>query len=365
MSKIILLNHSLLTEHPEIMELLLSYGSYDWKKFFNTQKLFIHEARYSRTHYNPWPFRNEVADLFKQRMPSFSDKEYEFGEVTDHRISEILDIAEGRPWAICWSGGIDSTVMICSVLKNLEPQQRKNFAVYCNHVSIWENPRFFREFVEPNFKLIDSFRYEKVYENFDQYLWIDGEPADCLWGSAYRYRISPQELGRSWRSSLDTLVSSFIQRLTDTQSAKWFCERVIEDIENSGLEIDTLSQFTWWNNFNTGWIGTNFRKTYFQNKISVYHIMENFINWYDNEAYQQWSMWYNLVLPFESDYKKAAKQYIFDIDKNVYSLNFKTKMHSGGRKGRHEWLAVLDDGTYIAKDDINTVISMLPDHLNL
>jgi hypothetical protein len=95
------------------------------------------------------------------------------------------------------------------------------------------------------------------------------------------------------------------------------------------------------------------------------------VHWFDSNDYQQWAMNSNNVGEklgsTVSEYKLAAKKYIYSVDNNSHYFKFKTKMPSIdmiNRKWVDHWCCIDDQWNLLnLTDHREQIISMLPDHL--
>ena len=79
-----------------------------------------------------------------------------FEQVTDQRCIDLHRTHWHKPWVVMWSGGIDSTLMLTSILRNISPGDFKNIQVWCNSASVYENPKFFMDHIQPNFEVVSD-----------------------------------------------------------------------------------------------------------------------------------------------------------------------------------------------------------------
>lgn len=82
-------------------------------------------------------------------IPVFSPMKRPFEELCNERARELLMRADalGSSIYVLWSGGIDSTLVLVSLLKNASTAQKKNIVVLLSEESIGENPRFYQEHI--------------------------------------------------------------------------------------------------------------------------------------------------------------------------------------------------------------------------
>ena len=114
-------------------------------------------------------------------LPEYRETKKPFSQLCDERAIELYNRAQSnnRKIAIMYSGGIDSTLVITSFLRNLTKEQLKDFVILMNEESINENRNFYYDHIAKNFTCIPSFNYTS-YITSKEYLLISGEQADML-----------------------------------------------------------------------------------------------------------------------------------------------------------------------------------------
>jgi asparagine synthetase B (glutamine-hydrolysing) len=95
---------------------------------------------------SPWPFAVVPGFEMPKFEPHFSES---FSDITDRRALEIRDLLRktGAQVALYYSGGIDSTICLAALLRNLNAEELKNIHVCMSAESIQENPSFFEKFI--------------------------------------------------------------------------------------------------------------------------------------------------------------------------------------------------------------------------
>jgi hypothetical protein len=325
--------------------------------FGNDWKLF-RQALHGNNHHTSWypRFGANIPNLTAQSLTDVSfDIDFSknttlynqtFADVTDQRLHQLHQNYNNKPWMISWSGGIDSTVMVVSVLKNLKPNERKNFVVLCDPGSVWENPQFFQQHILPNFSVVDS-TSDNVDDYKNHFYIIEGEPADCIWGSRavpYLKNFSNQP----WSNNFDYLVQSMI---LSKEAATWLVEVINYNINSVNLPIKTVAQWYWWYNYNFNYLDAFMRKVYRYNR-PLDDISKYFINWYHTQEYNYWSIAKNInhsAVTSPELYKHEAKKYVLELFDNAYWSNFKTKAGStsriGGRSTK-KWISIQNNQSF-------------------
>jgi hypothetical protein len=334
---------------------------------------------YNRKGSNLLPFKTDLINMSDFSMPDYNPNfDKSWADVTDQRCMDLRNTHFDRPWKVLWSGGIDSTNLVASMIKNLPPADLDNITIACTPVCIWENPHFYFDYIKPNFKVADSLEIlSQDFDSQDAYI-VDGEPADQLFGGLgvalnilyQNFDWLHQDITKNNKVAID-----FISQKTDRKFAEWYYHVMVTSAQSAGVPVTTLHDLAWWSNFNTSWITVRFRSLLHNaanctNVKNVKSYLEKFVHWYNNDDYQQWAM--NPKNSSEklgsglSEYKLAAKKYIYSVDNNKYYFKFKTKLGSSDiwRKNLNNWCCVTDNwDTLYIEHDAEQIVSLLPDHL--
>jgi hypothetical protein len=336
------------------------------------------DSIYPRAGVNHFPLINTEISTLGMQMPVYDPAfNLSFSEVTDRRFQQLWTNRQDKKWLVLWSGGIDSTVMLASLLKNLSAEDRSNIVVACNRVSVYEYPAFFYKYIQPNFEIVDSTNFRLNSTLLTNYHIFAGDPADMLYGAHFtRNFIDGDFILRDWRNDPDDLIK-FMGTSAGQGAANWYYELIKENIDSTNIPVDTYYDFFWWLNFNNMWATLLMRPlTLYQTEntnSSVDLYFNNFVDWYNNDEYQQWSLntrqgvKYNVSI---GERKLASKKYIFDFDHNQHYFKFKLKAESISRvlpqkDRKKDWFCLLDDYSRLTLDDnLSTILELLPNHIN-
>ena len=302
----------------------------------------------------PWP--QELMPKYQMPIydPNFSKT---FEEVTDQMAQKIKGrVQEGEQFAVFFSGGIDSTLIVSSLIKNLSKEEMNSITVLCSAESMVENPNFYRNFIFNKIKTLDS----KIYK-YDTLLTmgltpITGDEGDCIFGTL---------IGLNMYNNFDTLLesvsaevrnnvknlktrisdpdvhySTFKELIIQYLNLPWHKEfgRILYDkydhnIKTASVPVHSLHDFFWWLIFNVKYLNCSVRGgIYYNDTIDCKTMLDKTVNWFNDEDYQRWSMVNNnngqKIKTSILSYKTAAKEYIYQLDKNEWYRNFKTKVES-------------------------------------
>lgn len=365
-------------QHPELMDVLEQYPQYDWqwlKKIHNFK--IMPNMTYGRAGKCVFPFKNSGIEKFNLALPKYNPAfDKTFKEVTDEQCHRWLKEKNQRPWIVCWSGGIDSTVIVTSILKNTTPADRENIRILCNRTSVYENPNFFFRHIQPNFKIVDP-QLQSVYQLYcdGRSHIIDGNLADQLYCGAIGLEMLetfPSCLDFDCRTNPDILLR-YLEIRMDRPFAEWYYEHMMENINSVDIPIETYHDFWWWQFFNYVWSDIVLLQGWDNLEVQQEPLLERYqdshLFWYGTEEYQQWSMNNNRSkIKCGTDLastKEPSKQYINEFDHNEYYRAFKTKQESTSlpRYHRHD-ICTLSDFSLLYDKDLSQVAELLHQHIN-
>lgn len=315
----------------------------------------------------PWP--SAVAPGYE--MPEY-DASYNnnFAEVTDMRAMDIRSIIHqtGKPVALFYSGGIDSTVCLASLVKNLTKEELGYIHVNMSTDSIVENPAFFRNFIRDKIKVLDSMN-NKYSDLVDKgYYCLTADLGDCLFGTELgtkmyaQFKALANQLPSNIRIDVENLYYDVINKdvhysrykdliilyfnnileknklyplvETDRLFGELLYSKIEHNIKTSRVPIHSLHDFFWWIIFNPKFQHCALRGGFlYSTGENRRHIYDKVINWYGSNDYQLWSMANNnngekIKGTSQSSYKWAARKYIYDFDGNEWYLRYKIKIAS-------------------------------------
>ena len=284
---------------------------------------------------NPW--NADSNQLFA--APTVMDVRDSLSDLLDRRACEILSVSatKNRKIAIMWSGGIDSTCILASFIKNTNNLDQ--LVVYCNDASIKENPEFYKNHVFGKMECFDVTSLDVTDELFNSYILLHGDPGDCLYGPSmpmYCELLPAQQHLFSWRDNKNLIVDGIVRRGASSEFAVWYVNKVSANIEEVGTyNIHTIADWWWWHYFNLKWGYSILRPFYGLRKdrrpTLTADLLKSYVEttFYNTEYFQNWSH-SNLhrLCSDPSQHKIDAKRYIFELDKNEEYLTNKRKVDS-------------------------------------
>jgi hypothetical protein len=321
---------------------------------------------------NPWSATSNP--IFA--MPKLEHISTSLSDLMDQRACELLKISakDGRPIAVMWSGGIDSTGVLTSLIKNAtNPEQ---IHVYCSQKSILENPVFYKNHIVGKLKC-EHIRTMDVNEDFiDANILVHGDPGDCLFGPSmpmYAHLIPSGGHNLPWKDQRAEIVRGIENGKSIPGFADWYVNKIADNIEEVNLyNIHTVSDFWWWHYINLKWEFSLLRPFFETRKnlhstISAEHINRYAdSSFYNTDTFQSWS-YSNLhrLCVDQKNHKADLKQYIFELDKNEFYRQNKSKTVSvAGIMDKRPLMLTKDFYSYMPRNSgmSETVLSLLEDY---
>jgi len=292
-------------------------------------------------------YANEDVAKYKNKINFPANFTSTFEELTNRRAVELWDI--GKPIRLWWSGGIDSTCALVSLLKT--KRLDTSLIVYLSKASVQENPRFYDLLVNKKVKL--------QWHSFDNYVYDN----DQLWGG------QTINVNGGGGDELFLAISSTMsmEEFFKIKDSDWI--NIIKDsdmlnvvekyIDISPYKPKTCWELLWWLARSIDDLSTRYHSPRFLKHPHVYHLEHSF---FYTSYFEKWAL-SNPYVGHNGDYKTykwPMKKYIYDYDKNEEYLNTKQKESSfpsvykkqsrylGVGRGHYVLNSIVyEDGTYV------------------
>ena len=289
---------------------------------------------------NPW---NSVSQS-EFAAPALAYTPDSFDDIANARAVELLDEARRtqRKLLVLWSGGIDSTFVLSSFIKNMSPEDRDLIVVCCNFTSILENTQFYVDHISNKLQCMDYQEFDLTPEFLNTHIVIHGDPGDCLQGPsvpAYARFILGGRHKQPWKNHIAELKQSCQMHTSNPHYTEgfgdWFVDRVSNNLEEVAPEnVKTVADWWWWTYYNFKWEFSCQRPLYFSRRDPTTEFTQEQIADYARNTYfntTSWQMWSytnldRLIGLERNTHKHFARDYIFELDRNeiYYSTKIKT-----------------------------------------
>jgi hypothetical protein len=292
-------------------------------------------------------------------MPEMVTFDKSWSDICDDRAKEVMNMAlsTNRKLAVMYSGGVDSTLILCALLKNIPLDVlKKNVVVLLSDQSIRENANFYYNHVIKHFECVATYRFPYFLGN-DDYLFISGENADQLFGSQLvGYFTVNRNFSDVFKdvNELEGPLIDWMRRNFKTKTSSLAETNMSENLLNlmkkfkdtSPIKLDTFYKLFWWINFSTKWQSVYVRILPFANNPKGIKMEENYTTFYHTPEFQLWSMNNadSLIGETADTSKYVAKEYIIDYTGDSEYFK-KPKIGSLSRAFLHK-----DIYTYIDED---------------
>ena len=267
----------------------------------------------------PWTLADTICPI-----PAITNDELNFDRVIESVAEDFCRRVDstGKTPCVCWSGGIDSTCILVSILKIASPEFLKKLIILHNDQSINENAYFYYNYIDKKLKTeaIDSFAITS--ENYNTFIIVDGEAGNQVMGQNSVQKLLYNQrydlLDSHWRDIKD--LSKLL-----LGANQFNIQLVKESIVHSPVPIKTGYDFLWWMNFNFKFDDVLIRKvpsytrqlTAEQTKIFY---EESLYRFYAHPNMQIWSMLAGDIrrTGLKITPKYVPKKYIYDFDHNDF-----------------------------------------------
>jgi len=235
-----------------------------------------------------------------------------------------------------WSGGIDSTCVLVSLLKNATRAQKERIVVLLSEDSINEYPLFYREHIRGKLRRESAMLFPYLLGGNKVVLTADHN--DQLFGSDVIGRLITRFGFEAVMRPYDRQMLSvfFEEQLQGDKLMAASYVRLFERLKDSApVILKTNFDLFWWINFTIKWqtvfmcmLSYTARRN--QAKITGRYVREHRLSFFNTNEFQLWSM-NNLDKRIKGDwrsYKWPAKKIIYDFTKDPIYYETKTKRGS-------------------------------------
>ena len=271
-------------------------------------------------------------------IPTYRSFTGSFAEICNERAIEVLGNAEklGAVMYVMYSGGIDSTLVLVSLLKNATAEQKKNIVILLSHESIAENPRFYEEHIRGKLRVGSSIAFPELIGE-DCYL-LSGEHNDMVMGSEKIGKL----MTRFGASSIyqpynrEMVTSLYAGALGgDIATADFYMDLFERIRDKAPFPVTNNMDFLWWINFAIKWQACFYYILLFAparnaHKVTREYVNARFVSFFNTDDFQLWSM-NNLdkrIKDTWKSYKWVCKDIIYDYTKDADYRDNKMKKAS-------------------------------------
>ena len=311
------------------------------KNFTNEQFNLFKEANFfanrtaaliDRTGSNQFIFPIKLTEIPKDK----ENYQKSFKQLCEERAIQLLK--KGKRINILWSGGIDSTVVLFSLINKInDPSQLR---VLLTPESIAESGNLFDLHINNKIPFVLEVQVAKKcyfikdeFDNFntDREIFTSGCVSDHL-NSILRLTLPLEE--KLWHLQYEETLNKF--------TTKNVIDFLNKSVKAFPKEIKTYVDFLKFYGFNFHW-----HKDKYYMRIGMDSKYVNcFDNFFDTDAFQRWSLWNNESNIIPNVLKKPQRDVIYELtgDK-IYSYGKNKGMSSLGAFNNNNWTFLMENGT--------------------
>ena len=270
-------------------------------------------------------------------IPEFRPFSKTYAALCDERAIELLARAEklGAPLYILWSGGIDSTLVLVSLLKHASDAQKSGLVVLLSEASIEENPRFYQDHIRGRLRCESSATFPSLIGTLA--LLVSGEHNDQIFGAetsgAMMKRFGNDVIHKAYDREL--FITFFSEKIQVREVAVFYVDLFERLRKIAPVNVASNHDVIWWFSFAVKWQSVYTRTiayaTAHNRKLLTNDYLSNFYApFYNTDEFQLWSM-NNLDKKIKDEwrtYKWPAKDIIYDYTKDADYRDNKTKKQS-------------------------------------
>ena len=309
--------------------------SYQHNHWFNMKAGSVWPSHLtSRVHKldTPWDLAPTICPMPILSHTSESRFEVVLDSITDRLCSYVQ--ATGKTPYVSWSGGIDSTSIMVSLLRVASADFLKKLVVLHNQRSIQENTFFYYRFIAGKITTVDFDQtpFDITADNYDKIVILDGDAGNQVMGSPLINSLMQQGnqylLDQDWCTVKD--YNKIIPGATEFQF-----DIIRDSVPLAPVQIRTVFDLLWWIAYNFRIDDVLLRKmpVYIQNLTSEQSREfwnSGIFRHYAQPEMQQWSLTSldRRRKSLDIMLKYIPKKYIYDFDHNDVWYAHKTEQGS-------------------------------------
>ncbi len=328
-------SQDLLTKYPDV------------KIFKEVSKVISGSWMIDRTGTITLPFKSKL--LEKHQIPNFNN--VESMTLIDCCIKKVNQLRNTNQHIFfLWSGGIDSTAALASFILADFPLDQ--ITVVCNHDSVRENYKFYKDHIRSRFQILSSEKLIQIlkYSNVSG-LVVSSEHGDVIHGQDFGMSML-KTFGADylWKApTKENILNFFHVNGIDKQSSECWYDLFSSVDHKSPRTLDTMYDWSWWITYNWRWQWAGEKiKLRFKDDIEfeTFFCLPEMQKWSAN--HQQYD------IKKLSDFKIDLKQIIIELDNNQEYYQEKIKYPSRAfTYSSHAFAAIDSDNKRISSKDFS------------
>ena len=274
----------------------------------------------------------------------------------------LLSDKTNRPLNVLWSGGIDSTVALISLIREIGRKDFLKMATISMTIdTVYEFPELFKHLLQLGFKIRQLGHPVSKFLDTRE-LHITGEHGDQLFGSDKMLQLVESECGDLGYDVVAPLL--MMDKLCNAEAVDALYEYIEPIIKKSPNDIKTICDYMWWLNFVCKWQQVSLRIPVWKFD-NVKQLLDSSFHFFRSNDFQIWSMQRKSKNPGEvTKYKLEFKKYIQEFFDCKKYFNTKTKEISLKPRNekrfwdlnRNKWAIIIDGNWNLNRKHISNYI---------
>lgn len=280
---------------------------------------------------NPWGLQHDITGHVPHHFNIVTRTTYSYKNITssfeDVCINAATKLANStdRPIALLWSGGIDSTSALVSLLSVVNSDR---ITVVCNNASIKEYPSFYNDIIKNKIKTISVQEWALSKQ---KYFTISGDGGDTVWAviDDSAWATNSTVFNQPWKTILDKNIAPDFEFIDEF--ASW-----------SGVQINTWLELRAWYYICCKWQDKCTRLYTLRSDLTE----QDACSFYDvDNTFQLWTMnnLDSIIGNSWQEYKMPAKKMIYKFHNDDDYLKNKSKVDSKGLNPKLNNLEILKE----------------------
>lgn len=244
-------------------------------------------------------FKSPVKTHLIFPIPEFKLMTKSLEDICNERALELLGRAEARDVKLYtfWSGGIDSTLALVSLLKNATPEQKERLVVFLSEESVKEYPLFYEQHIRGRLATESSAVFPSILGS--KHIITSGELNDQVFGSSNASRALIQLFGDESLLfkpyTRDKLFAFYQTKLENESVTNFYLDLFDRMMAAAPIPIVSYFEYFWWLLFVLEWQPVYMRMLPFTLEKNLPHITPEYLRdnlspFFGTEEFQLWSM---------------------------------------------------------------------------
>jgi hypothetical protein len=270
-------------------------------------------------------------------IPALRPFNRSYEDICNERARELIERANKMDVSIyvLWSGGIDSTLLLVSLLKNANDVEKERIVVLLSEESIMEYPKFYHEHIRGKLRKEPSAAFPYIVGT--KHLFVSGELNDQIMGAAVPHGLMGMygdDIIHRPRTR-DIIFEFYNRKAQNPEITNRYLDLFDRVVAASPVTLHTYFDYFWWINFTMKWQLAYLRILTFTvprniSALTPEYLATRYVSFYDTDDFQLWSM-LNLDMKVKDTwptYKWVCKDIIYDYTHDADYRDTKIKRGS-------------------------------------